>query len=98
MKPAGWEGELTDTHPGTYLYGIMSVGHRLASIARENVVGATSPGGSLHKGLDGTFDSVGPRSQATALETKVVEVLTGEWPQWNFSLPVPGVPLQDQAG
>lgn len=90
MKPACRGVELRATHPGIYLHGIMSVGHRLASFTRENVVGATSTSGSVHEALDATFDGVGTRSQATALETKVVEVLTGEWPRWNFSLPMPG--------
>lgn len=85
--------DLTDAHPGTYLHRVMSIGHRTTPFTRENVIGATSTSGFFHKGLYTTFDGVGPRSQATALETKAVKVPEGEWSRWGFSLPTPEVIL-----
>lgn len=76
----------------------MSIGHRLASFTRENVIGATSTSGSCHVGVNVAFDGIGPRSQATALETEVVRVTVGEWSMWGFGLPLPEVTLQDHVG
>lgn len=56
----------------------MSVGHRIAPFTRENVIGTTSARGFFHKGINIAFDGVGPRSQATALETEAVRVPEGE--------------------
>lgn len=84
--------DLTAIHPGTYLQGKMSIGHRLASFTRENVIGATSTSGSCHIVLDATFDVVSTRCQATALETKVVRVLLEKWPR------LPPRSTQDEPG
>lgn len=70
----------------------MSIGQRTAPFTRENVIGAASTSGLFHKGLKIAFDGVGTRSQATALETKVVRVPEGEWLRWDFSLSTPRSP------
>lgn len=67
-------GRNPTSYPGTHLHRVMSVRQGLASVARENVIGAAGAGGFCQVCLDASFEGVGARSQTTPLEHSNVTV------------------------
>ena len=77
----------------TYLHRVMSIRLGLASVTRENVIGAAGAHGSCHVCLDATFEGVGAWGQTTPLEQSAEDNpgrSSSRFPHLPWLLPPPG--------